>query len=66
LAEQLASKSYDMTLTRFGSGSVTAEILIDAQISLNQARHELLDSTIDYNIKAVKYKTMYFPPPLER
>jgi len=61
LAEQLAQKSYEMTTSRFESGAVTATDLIDAQISLNQAGHELLDSTIDYNIAAIRYKIMFFP-----
>ena len=61
LAEELAVKTYDITLTRFESGAVKSSDLIDAQVSLNRARNELLDSTIDYNITAVRYKTMYFP-----
>ncbi|MBC8277359.1 MAG: TolC family protein [FCB group bacterium] len=61
LAEQLAEKSYQITLSRFESGAVTSTDLIDAQLSLNQARHELLDSIIDYNIAAVRYKTLFFP-----
>lgn len=61
LAEQLAEKSYQITLSRFESGAVTSTDLIDAQVSLNQARHELLDSVIDYNLSAVKYKTLFFP-----
>ena len=61
LAEQLAEKSYQITLSRFESGAVTSTDLIDAQLSLNQARHEYLDSIIDYNIAAVRYKTLFFP-----
>ena len=61
MAEKLAVKSYEITLARFESGAVTSTDLIDAQIALNQARRELLDSLIDYNIAAVKYKTQFFP-----
>ncbi len=61
LAEELARKSYEITLARFKTGAVTSNDLIDAQISLNQAKHELLDSIIDYNIAAVKYKTVFVP-----
>lgn len=61
LAEQLAVKSYEITLSRFESGAVTATELIDAQISLNLARRELLDSIIEYNLTAVKYRILFFP-----
>lgn len=61
LAEKLAQKTYEITLSRFYSGAVKSTDLIDAQVSLNQARNELLDSIIDYNITAVRYKIMFFP-----
>ena len=61
LAEELAVKSYEITLARFESGAVTSTDLIDAQIALNQARHELLNSLIDYNLAAMKYKTKFYP-----
>ncbi len=61
LAEELAVKSYNITVARFDIGAATATDLIDAQISLNQARHELLDSIIDYNITAKRYNTLFFP-----
>ena len=61
LAESLAQKTYEITLSRFDSGAVKSTDLIDAQVSLNQAKNELLDSIIDYNITAVKYKIMLFP-----
>ena len=61
LAGDLAERSYAITLSRFESGAVTSTDLIDAQVSLNLARHELLDSVIDYNIAVIKYKTLFFP-----
>ena len=61
LAEELALKSYDITRSRFDSGVITANELIDAQISLNQARHENLDALMDYNITVVRYRTLAYP-----
>jgi outer membrane protein TolC len=61
LAAELAQKSYDITNARFESGSITSTDLIDAQISLNQSQQDLLNSLIDYNIAAMKYKTLFFP-----
>jgi len=61
LAEELALRSYQITLARFETGAVTSTELIDAQISLNQAKHELLDAVIAYNLAVIKYKTLYFP-----
>lgn len=61
LAEELAKRSYDITLARFETGAVTSTELIDAQVALNEARHESLDALIDYNLAAVKYKTLFFP-----
>ena len=61
MAEELAVRSYEITMARFKSGAVTSNDLIDAQIALNQARRELLDSLVDYNIAVVKYKTQFFP-----
>jgi len=61
MAEELAVRSYQITLSRFETGAVSSTDLIDAQISLNQAKHELLDAVIAYNLAAVKYKTLFFP-----
>lgn len=61
MAEEFAQKSYEITVARFDVGAATATDLIDAQISLNLARHERLDSIIDFNLAAKRYIALYFP-----
>jgi outer membrane protein TolC len=60
-SQQLAERSYEISLARFDNGDITAQNLALDRDRLNQARSAYLDAYIDYQtaVADLKRKTLY-------